>query len=268
MGNQIGGIGDVGAGLQHPAASADQVLESAQLTRFRECRRKRPGPAGVTVDLVEKQLLRGQADEAGIQRLVEHAFHLGLFTGGGPHLGAGGAVESHGGGPDVGMSEESRNIRTQRPSLQRADISLGTVPCPGAVDCGDDVFPGDRLHAAEQVSGVPPADVDRGQRAGADQNGGDTVPNRLGQSGTVEHFDVVVRVDVHEPGQHPLAGSVDDLRTAGVVEFIRGHRGNAAADDADGANGRRGTGSVEPASVSNDGVVTRSVTHRHSKPRW
>ena len=123
------------------------------------------------------------------------------------------------------------------------------------------------LHAAEQVSGVPPADVDRGQRAGADQNGGDTVPNRLGQSGTVEHFDVVVRVDVHEPGStHLPAASM----TCGqpVSSSSWGHRGNAAADDADGANGRRGTGSVEPASVSNDGVVTRSVTHRHSKPRW
>ena len=42
---------------------------------------------------------------------------------------------------------------------------------------------------------------------------------RFRQTGTIEHLDVVVGVDIDEAGQNPLSGGVDNLRAVGVVEF-------------------------------------------------
>ena len=88
------------------------------------------------------------------------------------------------------------------------------------VDGADDVLAGDRLDPAEQVAGVDAADVHGRERAGPEQQRGDAVPHRLGQARAVEHLDVVVRVDVDQAREHPLAGGVDDLRAAGLVEVL------------------------------------------------
>ncbi len=87
-----------------------------------------------------------------------------------------------------------------------------------------------------------------------------------GRPGPVEHLDVVVGVDVDEPGQHPLAGGIDHLRATGLVEFVRGHRGDAAVLDADIADRRGRAGSVEPAAVADDRVEAHDPIEPAGQP--
>ena len=57
---------DVGSRLQDPARTPQHGLEPTQFTRLGIGRGQRAGPADLTVELVEKQLLRGHSDEAGL----------------------------------------------------------------------------------------------------------------------------------------------------------------------------------------------------------
>ena len=129
----------------------------------------------------------------------------------------------------------------------------------------DHVPPRDRLDPAEQVAGVDAADVHRGQRARAEEDRRHAVPHRLLERGPLEHLDVVVRVDVDHARQHPPAGRVDDLRAAGGVERLRGHRHDPTVADAEVADRRGGAGAVEPAASGDDGVERGAVRSVHAR---
>ena len=78
-------------------------------------------------------------------------------------------------------------------------------------------------------------------------------------AGPTEHLDVVVGVDVEHAGQDPLAGRVDDLRAARLVELVGGDGDDVAVADADVAYRRRAAGAVEPAAVADDRVVAHQA---------
>ena len=81
---------------------------------------------------------------------------------------------------------------------------------------------------------------------------------RFGQRRRTEHLDVVVGVDVDQPGHHPFAVGVDDLGQS-VSSSACAYGGDVAVADADIADGRGCAGSVEPAPVADDGVVGHQV---------
>ena len=250
---------DVRPGLQHPVGPAQQRFQPAQLTWLGVGRRQGSRPAHVSIELVEKQLLRGHSDESGAQRLDQHPFHPCLLSSGGTLVLAGGAVQSHCRGAHVGVPEERRHIGPERARLQRGDVLLTACPVLVLLDRLDDEVARDRLDSAEDVTGIGGVEVHRGQRTRAEQHCGDPVAQRLRQRRAAEHFDVVVSVDVDHAGQHPLVGGVDHL-CVGLVEIAGDDRGDVAVADADGAHGRRGAGAVEPAAVADDRVV-RHITH-------
>ena len=142
----------------------------------------------------------------GVERLVEHRLHRA------PARGASGwtSLRVARSRPIVAvrMSEWPMNAARFGPS--GSDSSAPTYSSavrPGLVlvDRADDVLARDRLDPAEQVAGVDAADVHGRERAGAEQQRGHAVPHRLRQARAVEHLDVVVRVDVDEARDHPLA---------------------------------------------------------------
>ena len=118
---------------------------------------------------------------------------------------------------------------------------------------------GNRFHPAEQVPGVNSSDVDGRQRAGSDQHRGHAVSHRLRQAGAPEHFDVVVGVNVDQSRQHPLAVSINDLRTIGLIQRVWGYRGDVTVADPDIAYRRGRAGSVEPATAADDRVKAHHV---------
>jgi hypothetical protein len=120
--------------------------------------------ADLTIELVEKQLLRRHSDEAGPQRLREHALHLGLFALGRALPLLRGPIQAHGGGPHVGVPDEGRQVGTERSRFQRLDVLLGVRPGLVVVDGADDVFAGDCLDSAEDVACVHTVDMDCRQR--------------------------------------------------------------------------------------------------------
>ena len=83
--------------------------------------------------------------------------------------------------------------------------------------------------------------------------------------GSLEHLDVVVRVDVDHPRQDPPVGRVHDLRAAGRVERLRGHRHDPTVADAEVADRGGGAGAVEPAASGDDGVEGRAVRGVHAR---
>jgi hypothetical protein len=246
---------DVRTGLQDASALAQQRLQTAQLTRLGIGRRQGARPARLAVDLVEQQLLGGQADESGVQRFGEHPLHLGLLTSIGPHVFSRSALQSQDGGAHIGVPDECRDVRTQRARLEGLDVSLGGSPRLGLVDGGDDVLARNGLDPPEQVAGIATADVDRRQRARSEQNGGDAVPHRLGQAWAAQHLDVVVGVHIDHPRQHPLAAGIHDIGAAGHIEGAQADRGDAPVLDADVTDPGRGAGPVEPPAVADDRVV-------------
>jgi hypothetical protein len=66
-------------------------------------------------------------------------------------------------------------------------------------------------------------------------------------------------VDVEQAGQHPLAGRVDHLRAARLVEVVRRDRHDVAVADSKVADRGRGAGAVEPAAVADDRVIAHQV---------
>ena len=198
-------VAGVRTGLQRPAAAAQDRAQAAHLLALGVRRGQRARAAQVAVDLVEEQLLGGHADEAGVERLVEHRLHPRLLAAARPHLLAGGPVQAHGRGAHVGVADERGEVGAERERLERADVLLRGAPGLVLVDGADDVLARDRLDPAEEVAGVDAADVHGRERARAEQQRGHAVPHRLGQPGPVEHLDVVVGVDVDEARDHPLA---------------------------------------------------------------
>ncbi len=250
-----------GPGLQHPAGAAQQGLQPAQLAGLRVGRRQGAGAAHLTVELVEEQLHRRHPDEAGAQRLGEHALHLRLLASGRALVFAGGAVQTHCGRAHVGVAEESRDIRAQRPRLECRDVLLAVGPGLVPVHGVDDMLARDRLDPAEDVAGVHPVDVDRRQRARPEHHRGDTVTQRLRQRRAAEHLDVVVGVNVEHAGQHPLAAGIDHLRAVRLVEVAVGDRDDHPVADAEGAHRRRRAGAVEPPAIADDRVVAHVGAH-------
>ena len=214
---------DVRAGLQDPARPPQQRLQPAQLARLGVRRRQRARPAGLTVELVEKQLLRGHSDEAGVAapRRASRSIWACSCRVGRSSL----RVARSRPMAAVRMSEWPMNAARFGPSGSASSASTYSsqfVQVLCAVDGADDVLAGDGLDAAEQVAGVDAVDVDGRQRARPEHHRRHAVPQRLRQRRAVEHLDVVVGVDVEHARHHPLAGRVDDLRAVGLVEVVRG----------------------------------------------
>ena len=252
---------DVGSGLQDATGPAQQRLQPALLPRSGIGRGQRARSADLAVQLVEQQLHRRHADEAGPKRLGEHPLHLGLFAARGPLAGGGRAVESHDGGPHVGVPDERGQVGAERQLLQRRDVFLARRPRLVAVDRRDDVFAGDGFDPAEQVTGLSPVDVDGRQGAGTEHHRRHSVAQRFRERRAVEHLDVVMGVDVEQAGQYPLTGGIEHPGAVGRVEFLGRDGDDVAVADADVADRRGGARAVEPAAVPNDRVV-RHRSHR------
>ena len=103
--------------------------------------------------------------------------------------------------------------------------------------------------------GVGVFGIDGRQRAVAEQNGRHAVPHRLAQARIEKDLGVVVRVHIDEARDDPLAGRIDDVGAAGLVERFGGHRDHDAVANAQRAALWAGAGSVEPQAVANDHVV-------------
>ena len=146
-------------------------------------RGQRARAAQVAVELVEEQLLGRHADEAGVERLVEHRLHPAPAR---ARVGRT-SLRVARSRPIVAvrMSEWPMNAARLGPSgsdSSASTYSLGGAPGLVLVDGADHVLARDRLDPAEEVAGVDAADVDGRERAGAEQQRGHAVPHRLGQA--------------------------------------------------------------------------------------
>ena len=256
-------VAGVGAGLKHPAAPPQDRAQRAHLAALGVRRGQRARAAQVAVELVEEQLLGRHADEARVEGLAEQLLHLRLLRTRRADLLAGGPVQPHHGGAQVGVTDERRQVGAQRPALQRLDVRRGAVPplagLADALQRADDVLARDRLHPAEEVTGVDRVHVHRGERARPEQQGRHAVAQRLRDPRPLEHLDVVVGVDVHHARHHPPPGRLDDLGGRPRLQRGRGHGSDPAVADAEVAHGGLGARPVEPQAAADDGVVAHST---------
>ena len=116
-------VAHVRAGLQRAAAASQDRAEAAHLLALRVRRGQRARAAQVAVELVEQQLLGGHADEAGVQRLVQHPLHRA------PARCADGLTSLRvarsrpiSRGAHVGVADERREVRAERQRLERVDV--------------------------------------------------------------------------------------------------------------------------------------------------
>ncbi|SLD05451.1 Uncharacterised protein [Mycobacteroides abscessus subsp. massiliense] len=239
-------------------------FQPAKLASFRVGGRQGAGPADVAIELVEQQLLRGHADESGIQGLGQPPLHLRLFGGRRALIVSGRAIQSHRGGPHIRMPKEGSNIRPQRQRFQCGDVLTGIRPGLVPVDGLNHVVARYRLHPAEDVPGIDAVDVYDRQGARTKQDGGHAMTHRLRQRRCGEHFDVVVGVDVHQPRQHPLSAGVDDVRAVCLVEVVGRDRSHMAVLDTDVTYGGRRARSVKPSPISDDGVELGITARNHA----
>lgn len=150
---------NVWAGLQDPVSLAQLRFQPTELARFRIGGRQGAGPADVAIELVEQQLLRGHADESGIQGLGQPPIHLRLFGGRRALILSGRAIQPHRSGAHVRMPKEGSNIRPQRQRFQCGDVLTGIRPGLVPVDDLNHVVTRYRLHPAEDVPGIDAVDV-------------------------------------------------------------------------------------------------------------
>ena len=160
------------------------------------------------------------------------------------------------------MTKHGTHIRTQRQVVECPNVFGGGRPRLLGLQCAEHVLARHRFDAAEEIGGVFGVRVHRRQRAVAEQNGGHAVPHRLAQTRIQQHLGVVVRVDVDEARDDPLALRVDDVGAARLVERLCGHRGHDAVANAQRAGLRGCAGSVEPEPVANDHVVSYPETYQ------
>ena len=214
---------DVGRALQDPAALAQHLDQPAPLTPRRERRRQRPRAVAVAVELVDRRVHAGHAEQAGVERLVEQLRHLVQFGVGRPDTLGGGAAQAQHRGPQVRMAKQRADIRPQRQIVKGRNVFRGRRPRLLGVQRPEHILARHRLDPAEEVGRVLGVGVDRRQRAVAQQHGGDAVPHRLAQAGIQKDLGVVVGVHVDEAGDDPLARRVDHVRAAGLVQRLGGH---------------------------------------------
>ena len=240
--------------LQHSTTLAQDLVERPVLAPAGIGGRQLTRPEPVAVELVPRVGHGGHAEEAGVQGVAEHRVHLRQFAARRGDVGVGGTAQPHHVGAHVGVAEHRRDVRAERARLQLGQIGRRIGPRLRTLQRTEHLRPGQRLDAAEQIGGVQRRGVHGGERAVANQHGGDAVPHRLGQPRGDEHLGVVVGVDVDEPGRHPLAGRVDHLGAAGDVERRRAYCHHALVADAEVTHRRRGAGAVEVPAVGDDEV--------------
>ena len=157
------------------------------------------------------------------------------------------------------MPDERREVGAQCARLEGGYVLLCRGPGLRLVNSADHVLAWDRFDAAEQIPGLAAVHVQRRQGAGSDEHRGHSVPHGLRKTGTVEHLDVIVRVNVHHAGKNPLAGGVYDLWAIGDVKVMRRHGRDAAVTTPDIAHRRGRAATVEPEAITDDGVVGHRV---------
>ena len=254
--SQVQRILNIGTGLQDPAAAAQHRLEPAQLARLGVGGRQGARSAGVTVELVEKQLLGGHSDEPGVDRLAEHPLHLGLL---GLRSGRS-SLRVARSNPIVAVRISEWPMKAARLGPKGSDSSAATYSLQfdqvlfwstAAMTCSRGI--------ASTRPNRSPASTPPMWMVDSEHDPSMTVvtPWRTDSAsdGATEHLDVVVGVDVDHARQHPPARRVDDLRAVRGVEFVGGDGGDVPVADTDVADRRRRTGAVEPAAVADDRVV-------------
>ena len=158
------------------------------------------------------------------------------------------------------MAKHGTHIRPEWKIIECPNVFGGRRPRLLGLQGAEHVLARHRFDAAEQVGGIFGIRIHRRQRAVAKQNGGHAVAHRLAKPGIEQHLGVVVRVDVDEARDDPLALGVDDVGAPRFVERLCGHRGHDAVANAQRTGLRGCAGSVEPEPVANDHVVSHQET--------
>jgi hypothetical protein len=153
------------------------------------------------------------------------------------------------------MSKHGTDIGAEWQVVQRLDIFRGRRPGLLVFQRTQNELARHGFHPAEQVGGVVGVGVHRREGAVTEQDRGDAVPDRLSQPGVQQDLGVVVGVHVDESGHNPLAGGVDHIGAARLVQRPSRHRGHDAVANAQRADLGRSSGPVEPQAVADDDVV-------------
>ena len=154
---------DVRPGLQYLVAPPQNRVQAAQFACRGVRRWQRARSADLAVELVEKQSLRRHPEEPFVERVVQHRFHSGEFRRGRPDILARRPVEAHRRGAQIGVTDEGREVRAQVAAFELRHVFAGIGPRSRRIEVLDDIAPGDRFDAAEDVTGVNAVQVNGGQ---------------------------------------------------------------------------------------------------------
>ena len=243
--------------LQHRATAAENGEQARELLPAGEGRGQRAGPGAVAVHLVQARGHHRQADAAGVQRLFQQLFHA-LQLGFARRDLLGGTLQAHHRHAQLGVAEEGIDVRPQRQLLVEGAVAGGVAPALLLLEDRQHVLARHRLDAGEQVRAVLRLGQHHADRAGADGHAGHAVAHRLLQRRRGDHLGVVVRVDFQKARGHPLAGGVDHLRTAALIQRAEAEHVDAAVADADMADRAGGAAAVEVQAVLDDDVVAHA----------